>query len=77
MQAEAQKVHEATSSQGEAIPRRAGYGRFSTGMGRRSKAEFHEEFYARNAYVQSFNVAQHNLSTYQKYHIAHQRRRFA
>ncbi|MCP4546847.1 MAG: hypothetical protein GY835_10330, partial [bacterium] len=77
MQARAQDADEAADLQGQDIPPWSGYGRFSTVMGRRSKAEFHEEFHARNAYVQSFNVAQYNLSKFQKCHIAHQCRRFA
>ncbi len=59
------------------IPPWMGYGRFSTVMGRHSKAEFAKEFYARNALVQSFNLVQHNLNAYQKCHVAHQRRRLA
>ncbi|MCP4545555.1 MAG: hypothetical protein GY835_03680, partial [bacterium] len=76
MQARAQDADEAADLQGQDIPPWSGYSRFCTVMGRRSKAELREEFYARNAYVQSFNVAQHNLSAYQKCHVAHQYRRF-
>ncbi len=46
-------------------------------MGRRTKAEFREEFYKRNAYIRSFFVAQDNLRAYQECHVMHQCRRFA
>ncbi len=49
-----------------------GYGRFSTVMGQRTKAEFAEEFYTRNALMQDYKVAQYNLHAYRKSHIAHQ-----
>ncbi len=79
MQAEAQAEEENTNQQGDTtpVPPWTGYDRFSTVCGRRSKAEFAEEFYARNALVQNYKLAQYNLDAYQKCHIAHQRRRLA
>ncbi len=76
MQAEARTEGETMTQQSNAtpIPAWMGYGRFSTVMGRRSKAEFAEEFYARNALVQNYKLAQHNLDACQKCHITHQHR---
>ncbi len=64
--AEARTENETTVSQGYAMPILpwTGYGRFSTVYGRRTKAEFAEEFYARNALVQNSKLAQHNLDGY-------------
>ncbi|MCP4536034.1 MAG: hypothetical protein GY832_02710, partial [Chloroflexi bacterium] len=77
MLAQAQDADEDAIPQGGFIPPWTGYGRFSTVMGRRTKAEFRKEFYKRNAYVRSFFVARDNLRAYQECHVTHQRRRFA
>ncbi len=79
MQARAQAESEVVTQQSDAtpIPLWSGYGRFSTVMGRCSKAEFAEEFYARNTLMQDYKLAQYNLDAYQKCHIAHQCRRLA
>ncbi len=77
MLAQAQNADEDAILPGGFIPPWAGYGRFSTVMGRRTKAEFCDEFYKRNAYVRSFFVARDHLRAYQECHVAHQRRRFA
>ncbi len=57
MLARAQSTDEDAIPPGGFIPPWTGYGRFSTVMGRRTKAEFREEFYKRNAYVWSFFAA--------------------
>ncbi len=79
MQAEAQAGGEIVDSQEGAmgIPPWDGYGRFKTVMGRRSKAEFAEAFYARQALESSYLLARHHLDTYKKCHDAHQRRRLS
>ncbi|MCP4676427.1 MAG: hypothetical protein GY854_13125, partial [Deltaproteobacteria bacterium] len=79
MQAKAQTGGETVNPQNEAmdIPPWTGYGRFSMVMGRCTKAEFAEEFYARNALELSFKLAKHNLNACQKCHAAHQYRRLA
>ncbi len=77
MLAQVQNADEDAILPGGFIPPWAGYGRFSTVMGRRTKAEFRDEFYKRNAYVRSFFVARDHLRAYQECHVVHQRRRFA
>ncbi|MCP4548692.1 MAG: hypothetical protein GY835_19720, partial [bacterium] len=77
MLAQAQNTDEDAIPPGGFIPPWAGYGRFSTVMGRRTKAEFRDEFYKRNAYVRSFFIARDHLRAYQECHVAHQRRCFA
>ncbi len=79
MQAEAQAEDEVATQHGDMLPIPAwtGYGHFSTVCDRRSKARIAKEFYAKNALVQNYKLAQHNLHAYQKCHVAHQRRRLA
>ncbi|MCP4540726.1 MAG: hypothetical protein GY832_26610, partial [Chloroflexi bacterium] len=73
----AQNMDEDAIPPGGFIPPWARYGRFSTVMGRRTKAEFRDEFYKRNTYVRSFFVVRDHLRAYQECHVAHQRRCFA
>ncbi len=79
MQAKAQAEEEVATRRGDAalVLPWMGYGRFSTVCGRCTKAEFAEEFYARNALEPNYQLAKHNLNVYQKYHVAHQCRRLA
>ncbi len=79
IQAQAQAGSGTVDSQEGAmdIPPWTGYGRFKMVMGRRSKAEFAEAFYARNALAPSYYTARHHLDAYKKCHDVHQRRRLS